>query len=655
LLKFIFPMRKLLVFLFLLISIPVFSQPNRTYTIKDKKAIKAFEEALDAYNQFDYEKALTAMEALVNNKPDFIEAQLMLAQLYDETGDTEKAIDPLKKALALDERYYPAAWMMLAECYFSQGNYDEAEKAISKFIPYPKNDVKQEKRSQLILSSCIFAKSALQHPVPFEPINLGPGVNSENNEYYPCITADEQTLLFTRLIVDAQTPGRKQEDFYLSKKSEAKWNEAQPVAEINTNKNEGAPTLSADGQMLIFTACEAADGTWGGTRQGIGSCDLFYSMKTPTGWTPAENMGNTVNSNTWESQPSFSANGRTLYFVRGKRTASGIKEQDIYYSYLRETGDWSVPVKVPGRVNTPFEEESVMIHPDGHTLYFSSNGHSGMGGLDIFMSRLLPSGDWDTPTNLGYPINTHKDENSIQVTARGQIALFASDRFGGQGGLDLYQFELPQRVQPALVTYVAGIISDKLSYKKLEARLELIDLETGKTVTESMSNKVGGDYLLCLPAGKDYALNVSKEGYLFHSENFSLKNFSGYDPYRLDVQLQKLRPGATIVLNNVFFETSKWELKPESMIELDRLVILLKNNPEKKIEIGGHTDNVGSDEANLTLSNNRAQSVVDYLVKKGIAVNRLTAKGYGESVPIATNDTDAGRSKNRRTEFRVIE
>jgi outer membrane protein OmpA-like peptidoglycan-associated protein len=241
------------------------------------------------------------------------------------------------------------------------------------------------------------------------------------------------------------------------------------------------------------------------------------------------------------------------------------------------------------------------------------------------------------------------------VTARGQIALFASDRFGGHGGLDLYQFNLPTRVQPMLVTYVAGIISDKLSYKKLGAHLDLIDLETGKTITETESNKSNGDYLLCLPAGKDYALNVSKDGYLFHSENFSLKNFSGYEPYRLDIQLQKLRPGATIVLNNVFFETNQWELKPESMIELDRLATLLKNNPEKKIEIGGHTDNVGSDEANLTLSNNRAQSVVDYLVKKGIAVNRLAAKGYGESVPIANNDTDAGRSKNRRTEFRVIE
>jgi outer membrane protein OmpA-like peptidoglycan-associated protein len=631
------------------------AQPPRDYTIKDKKAIKTFEEALSQYDYREYDNAVATLENLVKSKPDFIEAQLMLAQIYGETGETAKAIEPLKKVLALDEKFYPGAWSMLAECYFAQGTYDEAEKAISRFIPLPKSDVMQEKRAQLILSSCIFAKNALQHPVPFDPINLGPAVNTAANEYYPCITADEQTLLFTRLVDDAQAQNRKQEDFYLSKKNGQNWIDARPVVEINTPKNEGAPTLSADGQMLIFTACESGDGTWGGERQGIGSCDLFYSARTATGWTPAENMGETINSKTWESQPSFASNGRTLYFIRGKRTASGIREQDIYYSYLKETGEWSVPVKVPGRVNTIFEEESVMIHPDGQTLYFSSNGHSGMGGLDIYMSKLLPSGEWDTPINLGYPINTFKDENSIQVTARGQIALFASDRFGGQGGLDLYQFNLPQRAQPSLVTYVAGIISDKLSYKKLEARLELIDLETGKTVTETYSNKGTGDYLLCLPAGKDYALNVSKEGYLFHSENFSLRNFTGYDPYRLDVQLQKLRPGASVVLNNVFFETNKWELKPESMIELDRLVTLLKANPEKKIEIGGHTDNVGSDEANLTLSNNRAQSVVDYLVKKGIAQGRLTAKGYGESIPLASNDTDAGRATNRRTEFKVIE
>ncbi len=648
-------MKKLLLLLLLLPAINLVAQPNRTYTIKDKKAIKSFEEALTAYDQFEFEKALEMLTAVVKEKPEFIEAQLMLAQLYDESGQTEKAIEPLKKAISIDEKFYPAAWMMLAECYFSQGNYDEAEKSISKFIPYPKQDMKQEKRAQLILSSCVFAKRALQYPVPFEPINLGPNVNTEYNEYYPCITADEQTLLFTRLIPDTKIEGRKQEDFYLSKKTKEGWGAAQPVLEINTNKNEGAPTLSADGQMLIFTACEAADGTWGGTREGKGSCDLFYSMRTANGWTPAANMGDGINSATWESQPSFAANGRTLYFVRGKRTAAGIKEQDIFYSYLRDDGSWSVPVKVPGRINTVFEEESVMIHPDGHTLYFSSNGHSGMGGLDIYMSRLLPSGDWDAPVNLGYPINTFKDENSIQVTAKGDVALFASDRFGGQGGLDLYQFNMPERARPSLVTYVTGVVSDKLSFKKLEAHLELIDLETGKTITESYSNKGTGDFLLCIPSGKDYALNVNKEGYLFHSENFSLKNYNSYEPYRLEIQLQKLRPGATIVLNNVFFETNKFDLLPSSKIELDRLVSLLQANPDKKIEIGGHTDNVGSDETNLTLSNQRATSVVAYLTSKGVAADRLSAKGYGETMPIATNDTDAGRAKNRRTEFKVIQ
>jgi outer membrane protein OmpA-like peptidoglycan-associated protein len=407
--------------------------------------------------------------------------------------------------------------------------------------------------------------------------------------------------------------------------------------------------------MLIFTACEYADGTYGGERTGAGSCDLFFSMKSSNSWSPAENMGKGINTGAWESQPSFAANGRTLYFVRGKRTATGIREQDIYYSSLDDNGRWSAPMKVPGRVNTSFEEESVMIHPDGRTMYFSSNGHSGMGGLDIFRSRMLPNGDWDTPVNLGYPINTFRNENSLQVTVNGNIALFASDRDGGYGGLDLYQFELYEEARPTPVTYVAGTVADKLSFKKLEAHLELIDLETGRLIAESYSNQGSGQFLLCIPSGKDYALNVNKDGYLFHSENFSLKNYTAMKPYQLEILLQKLRPGASIVLNNVFFETNKWDLKPESLVELNRLVDLLSANPDKKIEIGGHTDNVGSDDANLTLSQNRSKAVVDYLVKKGIDASRLTSKGYGETTPIANNDTDEGRSKNRRTEFKIIQ
>lgn len=629
----------------------VVAQPAKQYSIKDKRAIKDYEEILDLYQVYNLKACEERLTALIKKHPDFAEPQFLLGQVYGEQGQFEKGIPFLEAGLKIDPKTFPIAWYQLAESNFALGRYSEAEKAISTFIPFPRRDADIEKRAQVILSSCVFAKEALAHPVPFEPMNLGNGVNTALNEYFPCVTADENTLLFTRRIKDNRAFGGEQEDFYISEKSEGQWKTAQAIQSINTDHNEGAPSLSADGQTLIFTACETADGSWGGDRAGLGSCDLFYSMRTPDGWSPAKNLGRGINTPVWESQPSYSADGRTLYFIRGKRTAHGISEQDIYYSYINDQNQWSIPQKVPGQVNTIFEEESVMIHPDGRTLYFSSNGHAGMGGQDIYMSRLLPNGDWGKPLNLGYPINTYKDENSITVTAKGEIALFASNKEGGYGGLDLYSFVLPERDRPTLVTYVSGIISDQLSFKKLEAHLELIDLATGKVITESYSAPGKGSFLLCIPGDRDYALNVSKEGYLFHSENFSLKNYKSIEPYKLDIKLQKLKPGARIVLKNIFFDNNQATLKEESRIELDRLVALLNANPDRTVEIGGHTDNVGSDESNMTLSNARAQSVVEYLTKHGISASRLTAKGYGESSPIDTNETELGRANNRRTEF----
>ena len=232
--------------------------------------------------------------------------------------------------------------------------------------------------------------------------------------------------------------------------------------------------------------------------------------------------------------------------------------------------------------------------------------------------------------------------------------MFASSREGGFGGLDLYQFALHEKARPSPVTYVTGIITDKLSFKKLEAHLELIDLENGKLVVESYSNQGTGQFLLCIPSGKDYALNVNKDGYLFHSENFSLKNYTSLEPYKLDIQLQKLRPVATIVLNNVFFKTNKWDLKSESQVELNRLADLLKANPDKKIEIGGHTDNVGEPAANQALSAQRAASVTKYLVDRGVGAGRLKPRGYGDTKPLAPNDSPENRAKNRRTEFTIL-
>lgn len=640
------------------------AQPKPTYTITDRKAIKKYEAAVEEYRARNDEGALELLLELVSQNSDFAEAQFLLAQVYLEQGQMAQAMPVLEKGVALHPEIFPEAWLILAEGYMSEADYKKSEMAISKFMPYPKHDVLTEKKANLILASCVFAQKAMKYPVPFEPESLGDGVNTEFDEYYPCLTADESALLFTRLIPDDRSSAGKQEDFFISRKDKTNvYSPAQPIISINTAMNEGAPSLSADGNTLIFTACETADGNWGEGRNGVGSCDLFFSMRVGNEWEPGKNMGNLVNSGAWESQPSYAADGKTMYFVRGKTTYQGVQSQDIYYSYLRESGEWSKPEKVRGMVNTDFQEESVMIHPDGSTLYFSSNGHPGMGGMDIFVSRREVDGSWGKPINLGYPINTSKDENSFHVTTEGQYALFASDRPGGKGGLDLYRFKLPEFARPMRVSYVEGVVSDKVSYKKLEAKLELIDMETGKVVANTYSNAGNGEFLLCLPPGKDYVMNVSKDGYLFYSDRFTLTSEVQTKPVRLLVPLQKLKVGTKIAISNttangmknVFFDTNSDVLKKESYAELNKLVDLLVKNPDRKIEVGGHTDDVGDDTANMLLSQKRAESVKQYLVKSGVAESRVVAKGYGETQPQFPNDGEANRAKNRRTEFIIIE
>jgi outer membrane protein OmpA-like peptidoglycan-associated protein len=420
--------------------------------------------------------------------------------------------------------------------------------------------------------------------------------------------------------------------------------------------NEGAPTLSADGQTIVFTACELPGLEYGETRSGLGSCDLFYSFRTKSGWTPSENFGLGINSTNWETQPSLTADGTKLFFIRGKKVKGGkIENQNIYYSQLNNEGYWSEPSEIPGFVNTKGREESVFVHPDGQTLYFSSDGHPGMGGLDIFVSHLQSNGDWSRPVNLGYPINTSANENSIQVTAQGDIALMASNREGGNGGLDLYSFELPENVRPRFVNYVEGYVYDSNTNVPLDGKFQLMNLKSGEIVAEGYSNSSrNGYYLVCLPIGNDYALNVTAENYLFFSSNFSLQNSTDIKPYRKDAPLQKMDAGATIVLENIFFKTNSANLESESFIELTKLTELLVKNETLRIRIEGHTDSDGDEAANLKLSQARALSVKTYLESKGIVASRIESEGYGESQPIETNATPEGKAKNRRTVFRVL-
>jgi outer membrane protein OmpA-like peptidoglycan-associated protein len=296
----------------------------------------------------------------------------------------------------------------------------------------------------------------------------------------------------------------------------------------------------------------------------------------------------------------------------------------------------------------------VQIHPDGRTLYFSSDGHPGMGGLDIFVSRMQADGTWAKPENLGYPINTGADENSVLVGANGQVAYFASDRPGGQGDLDLYQFELPEAARAAMVNYIHGKVTDKTTGQPVEADVELYDLADGTLATAAYSDPKTGDFLVCLPVGRDYALNASADGYLFFSQNYSIAKGTVDKPYMLDVPLSPITAGSVITLRNIFFETASFALLPASNTELDKLVQLMQHNAAVKVEVGGHTDNVGADAANQKLSEQRANAVRDYVIAKGIDAARITAKGYGETKPTATNDTEEGRAQNRRTEITVL-
>ncbi|MCB0788155.1 MAG: OmpA family protein, partial [Flavobacteriales bacterium] len=368
-----------------------------------------------------------------------------------------------------------------------------------------------------------------------------------------------------------------------------------------------------------------------------------------------ENLGPPVNSRNWESQPSMASDGRTLYFVRGQMARDGIRDMDIWSSTLQDDGSFSTPEKLPGAVNTPFQEESVQIHPDGRTLYFSSNGHPGFGGLDIFMSRKEADGSWGQALNLGWPINTGDDENSLLVSADGRVAYFASDREGGQGDLDLYSFELYPEARPEPVTYIRGRVYDESTGDPLEADVMLLDLTDGRLATAAYSDPGTGEFLVVLPTERTYALNASAEGYLFFSANYDVQGTGdNADPFTLEVPMRPLKTGETIALRNVFFETASHELLPASHVELDRLVQLLERNASLRIEVGGHTDNVGGEAENQQLSERRAQAVRGYLVSKGIAADRIEAKGYGEGRPAATNDTEEGRALNRRTEVRVL-
>ena len=656
-------------FTFVMISCSV-AQPGGRYGTSDKKAIKYYEEARTCFGQVDpytgrrnLSCAETSLTKSLERDPAFIEAHTLLSNVYIEQGEIAKAIAQKEKMFALGKPYSESEYFYMATMNMAIGDYEKCQKYANIYLRVQNANQNMVNKCYKYVDDCAFAIEAKKHPVNFTPKNMGPNVNTHRPEYFPSITADDKTFLFTRDVEDpgAIYGGHQEDIFVTTSPSPSEWTYGKDISRnINTIYNEGAPTFSADGKYVILVGCETGnkgDYDYGENRQGLGSCDLFVSEKIGSEWTKPVNMGAPINSGHFESQPSFSSDGKTLYFIRGilqKGSMRDTKMQDIYKSEILPNGTWSVPQKLGNHINTDGREESVQIHPDGQTLYFSSDGHTGMGGLDIFMCRMQDDGEWGKPINLGYPINTHKDENSLLVSSKGDIGFFASDREGGYGSLDLYQFELPKQFQPITTTFMKGIVYDSITREPLAADFQLIDLSNDKVYKRAIANSGNGEFIVALPSNKSFALIAEHDGYFFYSKNYDASKLkANKDGFYVDVPMQPIKGGNEMVLENIFFDVDKSILKPESITELNKLKTFLTNNLTVKVELGGHTDSDGDDKHNMVLSDNRAKAVKDWLITNGIEASRLSHKGYGETQPRVTNDTPENKALNRRTVVKI--
>ena len=611
----------------------------------NKKAGDIYGHAYEAAQNGEYTNAIKLLNDALKLEPKFVDVYLSRAGMYANMKDYKSSVSDFETAMQMDAVYSNTYLLPYSISLAGTGNFTKALEAVNRFLQTPGLNEQSIKAGTYRKQTFEFGMAYDQqlkakgiNNYVFAPKNMGVNINSTALEYFPSFTIDGNTMIFTRR-------ENNDEDFYQSSQLNGAWTKAAPLAgKINTNLNEGAQNISQDGDWLIFTGCNYPEGA--------GSCDLYIAYKMKNGgWTEAENMGPAINTEFWESSPSLSPDKRHLYFSSNRLGGYGGK--DIWMSTRAANGKWGKPVNLGTTVNTKADEGCPFIHADNQTLYFNSNGHEGYGLTDLFLSKKNADDSWGNALNLGYPINSIDDEGSLIVSSDGKTAFFASDGMDTKGGLDLYTFNLREDIQAAKTLWVKGKVFDKKTNAGLPSAVELTDINTRKLISKLQTDEEG-NYLVTLPVGKEYAFNVNRKGYLFYSDNFSMKAIASDSPLVVNIPLQPIEAGAMIVLKNVFFDSKEFRLKEESKTELDKLIILMNDNPQLKILISGHTDNVGAAADNVTLSNNRAKAVIGYLLQNGIDVKRVTAKGFGAAKPVADNNTDTGRAQNRRTELSII-
>lgn len=629
---------KLRFFVLILLCGMVFNRPISQAQDRGSKEYKLYSEAQDQLFKKDYEGAIESLKKIFKINPDHLNAMLLISRIYNELGEFDQSEEVFKQwAIRHPEETYKAD-MQIATIKMRREQYKEAITLLDHIITNEKTPENTKNYAIKTKDTCQFRAKLMSVIYPFNRISLGDSVNSSYNEYLPILTADETRIFFTRMDFPPSSP-LGNEDFYFCDRDSI-WHLAKPLGEaINSPGLEGALTISPDGKKMFFAAKER--------RGGYGNFDLYYTYKLNDQWVKPLNLGPPINDAGWESQPSISADGTELFFAAKRYgNVGGI---DLWMSKL-VNNYWTKPVNLGSVINTAGNEQSPYIHPDGHTLYFSSDGHLGLGSADLFLSRRDQDGNWGKPICLPAPINTKENENGLFVNAEGIKAYYSAYNTGTKN-LDIYQFDLPEPFRPSWVTYIKGTIKDADTKLPIQAVISLSSRDNFMP-TQSITTDEKGEFLITIPSGHPYSCNVDKADYLFYSENFDLSNNAKSDPYTLNIFLQKIKPAETLVLNNIFFETGKYDLKKESFPELDKLYELLAQNNEMMVTIVGHTDNVGNAAANLQLSIDRANSVGQYLIGKGILQSRLKYDGKGDTQPVAENSTDAGKAKNRRVEIK---
>lgn len=613
--------------------------------------------------------------------PNNAELNYMLGVVsFNLNPQSESAFRYLDKAYSLNGKIPEDVTYFLAWAYQFQLKWDDAIKYYQIQLSLLNKDAKENAIAiedvTKKINECKVGKIEMANPQRVFVDNLGSTINSSYPEYSAFISADESMMVLTARRENS-TGGKIDqgdnwpfEDLYQSFKINGKWTPVQNFGPlVNSEEHDATAGLSSDGTNMFIFKFKEKDGG-----------DIYMSNLVGATWSKPEHLNKNINSKAHESSVSLSYDAKRLYFISDREGNLGAG--DIYYSDKDVKNDWGPAVNPGPALNTKYGEEGVFIHPDGKTIYFSSKGHKTMGGYDIFKS-VFENGTWNEPINLGYPINGPDDDVFFVVSGSGHHGYFASSKQGGFGEKDIYKITFLGPEKPPVVmnednllasvaapvsefkaekivsigpkmTILKGVISDDKTKGLLEAVIELVDNTLNEVIAVFKSNSTTGKYLVSLPSGKNYGIAVKKDGYLFHSENFDLKTSEGFQEIEINVALKQIEVGQSIVLKNIFFDFNKATIRAESAYELDRLIKLLTDNATLKIELGSHTDSKGSDVYNQKLSQSRSQSVVTYLIGKGISADRLVAKGYGEIVPVATNETEAGRQENRRTDFKIL-